>query len=507
MSISINQTKIIAPVQSDTPGAGPRTLTPEAIKEGAGITVTTSASGPLGIIRAAISRVEHADLLELAQQYYERPVLDLKGQPRQQSQTELIVLTVEHFGNWMEEIGMGARVLNGAPHLFGGTHWKPINDREFEVLLGDFALRIGCDPVGFGIFTAREKLVKQFHSIHGGQPAERSAGQTLVNFSNGTLEISDTKETMREFRKADILTYQLPFDYNEKAICPMFDRYLVRVLPDASSRMVLAEFIGWLFLRDLKLEKVLLLFGDGHNGKSVFFDVINALLGEHNVSNYGLSSLSKMENRCALGTALLNFGSEINERCDADLFKKMASGEPLEARRLYSDSYIMRDYARLAFNANLLPRDTEHTTGFFRRFLIIPFGETITDAEKDPELARKIIERELSGVFNWVMVGLRRLRQQRRFSSCAAADQALAIYKQESDSTAGFLEDGGWEPSAEQRVGKGELYRAYQEYCRESGHSSLNKLNFGKRLLTTHKIKESKSGNVRFWQLTQSIDP
>lgn len=482
----------------------PQPVNSDSIKQGAGITVFKAASEPLRIIRTAINRVQRADLLELAEKYYARPVLDPKGQPRQQSQKELIVLVVEHFGIWMNEMQMGARVLNGTPHLFGGTHWKPVTDREFEVLLGDFALRIGCDPVMFGIFTARDSLVKQFHSIHGGQPADRKSGQTLLNFRNGTLEISDTHEVMRGFDKADLLTYQLPFEYDESAVCPMFDRYLLRVLPEQSSRMVLAEFLGWVFLRDLKLEKVLVLFGDGQNGKSVVFDLVNALLGEQNVSNYGLSSLSKMENRCALGSALLNFGSEINERCDADLFKKMASGEPIEARRLYSDPYIMRDYGRLAFNANVLPRDTEHTTGFFRRFLIIPFTETITESEKDPELARKIIEAELSGVFNWIMVGLRRLRQQRKFSPCAAADQALANYKSESDSTAGFLEDAGWVGSDEKRVGKGELYKAYQEFCRDSGHSALNKLNFGKRLLGTHKINESKSGGVRFWNLTQS---
>lgn len=485
----------------------PEAITTGSFEEAAGIKPDASvASEPLRVIRAAIKRVQNLDLLDLSLKYYGRPILDPKGNPRSQSQNELIVLIVEHFGKWMDEIQMGARVMNGTPHLFGGTHWKPVTDREFEVLLGDFALRIGCDPVSFGIFTAREKLVKQFHSIHAGQPAYPKVGQTLLNFRNGTLEISDTKEVMREFEKSDLLTYQLPFDYDEDARCPLFDRYLERVLPEESSRRVLGEFLGWVFLRDLKLEKVLVLYGDGHNGKSVFFDVVNALLGAQNVSNYGLSSLSKMENRCALGSALLNFGSEINERCDADLFKKLASGEPVEARRLYSDPYILRDYARLAFNANVLPRDTEHTVGFFRRFHIIPFSETISEAEKDPELAKKIIETELSGVFNWVMVGLRRLRQQRKFSPCSAADKALATYKQESDSTAGFLEEGYWVPSDEKRVGKGELYKAYQDFCRDSGHAALNKLNFGKRLMGTHKVAEAKSGGVRFWKLTQAVD-
>lgn len=483
----------------------PLPVSTETLKAGTGYSQPILSSEPLKVIRSAIKRVERADLLELALQYFNRSVLDPKGQPRQQSQNELIVLVIQHFRHWMDEIQMGARILNDMPHLFGGTHWKSVTDPEFESMIGDFALRLGCDPVGFGIFTAREKLVKQFHSIHGGQPADVKLGQTLVNFRNGTLEISDDAEVMRGFEKSDLLTYQLPFDYDESAVCPMFDRYLLRVLPEESSRMVLAEFLGWVFLRDLKLEKVLFLFGDGQNGKSVCFDVVNALLGEQNISNYGLSSLSKMENRCALGSALLNFGSEINERCDADLFKKMASGEPIEARRLYSDPYIMRDYARLAFNANQLPRDTEHTTGYFRRFLIIPFSETISESEKDPELARKIIETELSGVFNWVMVGLRRLRQQRKFSPCAAADQALATYKQESDSTAGFLEEGGWVASDDRRVGKGELYGAYRDYCRDGGHAALNKLNFGKRLLGTHKINESKSGGMRFWNLTQIV--
>lgn len=484
----------------------PKAITAAAICEGAGARTTITQENPLRIIHSAINKAEHVDLLALGEKYYRRPVLDLDGQPRKQSQTELIVLITHHFGKWMDERQMGAGVLNGTPHLYGGTHWTHVSDPELEVLLGEFSIRIGCDPVQFGIFTAREKLGKQFRSIHGGQTVGKPTDRTRVNFRNGTLDISNEGEVMRGFDKNDHLTYQLPFDYDDKAACPAFDQYIRRVLPDEASRRVLCEFLGWIFLHDLKLEKVLVLFGDGHNGKSVLFDIVNALLGIHNVSNYGLSSLSKMENRCALGSALLNFGSEINERCDTDLFKKMASGEALEARRLYQDSYIMRNYARLAFNANILPRDTEHTNGFFRRFLIIPFKETITEAEKDPDLARKIIETELSGVFNWVMDGLRRLRRQRKFSPCPVADQALATYKQESDSTAGFLEEGCWIPSHETRVGKGEFYKAYQDYCRDSGHAALNKLNFGKRLLGTHRISESKSGGSRFWNIAQSTD-
>lgn len=299
------------------------------------------------------------------------------------------------------------------------------------------------------------------------------------------------------------LTYQLPFVYDEDAVCPLFDTYLARVLPDPTSQLVLAEFLGWIFLRELKLEKVLVLFGDGHNGKSVFFEIVNALLGEQNITSLGLASLSKIENRSGLANALLNFGSEISDRCDADLFKKLASGEPVEARRLYKDVYIMRNYARLAFNANVLPRNTEQTEGFFRRFLIVPFSETITEKEKDPDLAHKIIDTELPGVFNWVMRGLRRLRVARKFSRCARAEEALTGYRKESDSVAMFLEEEELVPSIDGRLGKNMLYSDYRAYCSIAGCKPLSKVNFGKRLLNGHKITDSKSGGDRFWHLVR----
>lgn len=458
---------------------------------------------PLTVIREAISRVQTTDLLELAERHLGRPVLDENQKPRSQSKSEIIVTLVEHFDNLLDQMGFGARVFNGRPHLYAGVYWKPVQTEDVSDLLGEFAERLGYHVAESRFYAFREKLLAQFKCrLSGAREAERPR-RILINFSNGTLEFDDGIERMREFRKEDFLTYCLPFAYDESATCPIFDRYLSRVLPDQSAQNVLSEFLGWVFLRNLKLEKVLVLLGDGHNGKSVFFDIVNALLGSENVCNCSLSTLAKMEGRWMLGHALLNFGSEISDRCDADLFKKLASGEPIDTRRLYSDPYIMRDYARLAFNANQLPRDVEQTPGFFRRFLIVPFNEMISEAEKDPDLARKIIETELPGVFNWVMRGLRRLRGARKFSDCAAANEALACYRNESDSVALFLDEGGWQRSLMEKISKEALYSEYQTYCQSSGYKCLNKNNFGKRLQGQHLVQDSKSGNCRHWHLVR----
>ena len=79
----------------------------------------------------------------------------------------------------------------------------------------------------------------------------------------------------------------------------------------------------------------------------------------------------------------------------------------------------MREYGKLMFNCNELPKEVENTNAFFRRFLIIPFDSVIPESEQDPELAAKIIRDELSGVFNWMLEGLGRLLQQRTFTRSA----------------------------------------------------------------------------------------
>ena len=56
----------------------------------------------------------------------------------------------------------------------------------------------------------------------------------------------------------------------------------------------------------------------------------------------------------------------------------------------------------------------EQTNGFFRRFLFVMFEVTIPEWKKNPNLAKEIIEDELSGVFNWVLEGLQRILEPGR---------------------------------------------------------------------------------------------
>jgi putative DNA primase/helicase len=193
----------------------------------------------------------------------------------------------------------------------------------------------------------------------------------------------------------------------------------------------------------------------------------------------------------------VNYASEINGKLEADIFKRMVSGEVIPARLPYGNPMQLEQYAKLIFNCNELPKDVEHTNAYFRRFLIIPFNITIPEKEQDKNLHNKIIDKELSGVFNWVLDGLNRLLKNRRFSECEAARVALEQYKTESNSIKLFLDEAGYQSDPAGREQIKDLYWAYKTFCIDDGMRPFNKRNFIKQLKAMDYVVDRGTGGYQ----------
>lgn len=401
--------------------------------------------------------------------------------------SETLVLAVRELLKIVEAAGAGLTAQNGLPFVYNGRYWQETSREDIEAFLTAAAIKMGIDELTAEYFETQEKLYKQFIKTARLQAQRRDRGKILINFPNGTLEITQAgRWRLREHRRADFIKYELPYSYDATATaCPLFTAYLNKVQPDRTAQAVLAEFVGNALAPELKLQKALVLNGPGSNGKSVFCDIITAVLGRENVSSYTMESLTKTDSRsCAqLENKLLNYSSENSIKMNVEAFKTLVCGEPIEVRRLYGESYQIEGYAKLMFNCNLLPRDIEQSEGFFRRFLIIPFTTKIEESEKDPELAAKIIARELPAVFNWVLQGLRRLLQAKAFTPCDTAREALEAYRKESNSVLMFIEEYGLEPgSPADREALKDLYNAYNFYCKSSGYYPMGKSTFNKQM-------------------------
>jgi putative DNA primase/helicase len=396
-------------------------------------------------------------------------------------------------------------------YLYNGAYWNDIDKEAFQKFLGDASEIMGVPKFSAKYYKFKKELYEQFLATAYLDAIPLSADNVLINLKNGTFEINTEGTQLRPYNSKDFITYQLPFEYNSDAQAPIFRSYLDQVLPDKERQNVLAEYIGFVFIKHnsnrLKEEKALILYGTGANGKSVFFEVISALLGDENISNYSLQSLTNENGyfRAKLANKLVNYASEINGKLESSIFKQLVSGEPVEARLPYGEPFKLKQYAKLIFNCNELPKEVEQTNAYFRRFLIIPFDVTIPPEKQDKNLHNKIIEKELSGVFNWVLEGLNRLLEQKGFSNCSAAEEAVADYKKQSDSVKMFVDENDYVISPNEYTLIKELYPYYRQYCAEDGFKPVSKVNFSKRLKNFNIIVDRVAGNKLAAFITKEI--
>src|SRR5690606_21592687 len=104
-----------------------------------------------------------------------------------------------------------------------------------------------------------------------------------------------------------------------------------------------------------------------------------------------------------------------------------------------------------------------------------------------------------SGVFNWVLAGLNRLLQQKKFSDCEAAKKAIEQYKIESNSVQMFVNENDYKGSATDYILIKDLYPKYRNFCMEDGMTPFKKSNFIKQLRALgFVIERNMFGNVCF---------
>ncbi|MCL2745215.1 MAG: phage/plasmid primase, P4 family [Planctomycetaceae bacterium] len=429
----------------------------------------------------------------------------LKEQGKHPSPKEYTVILIQEITKVASIIKADLAAQNGQFYCWSGTHWKRVNEKEFRKFLRNAALRAGVPAITAQHYEFIDGLVKQFHSA-ADFPKLPDTAEPMINLKNGTLIFRQGQPPqLKPFDKNDGLTYCLPYSYESTAECPKFDEFLNRCVPDKILQLILLEYISYVFCWSLNLEKVLILHGTGANGKSVFLNIVKRLIDPAQVSEFTLENITKRPDyRAQLANYLLNVNSEINGGIGADIFKKVASREPLDARHLYGKPITINRYATLLFACNLLPREVENTDGFFRRFLIIPFEVQIPEAEQNPNLAMEIIEDEMSGVLNRVVSALETLLSEGKFRYCEKVRHAVADFRIDTDSVLSFLQEAGYQKSVEGYVQFSDLFQEYRNYCNEDGYRAVSKKVFSTRLRNAGYEMGNAAGNAKVVYVAKS---
>lgn len=354
--------------------------------------------------------------------------------------------------------------------------------------------------------AATSSFIRKLTGLLAIQQAQTDIGFTPnLNFlcmQNGTLNLA-TYELEAHSPEHHLRT-RLDVPWDSSAECPKFFAYLDGVFqPDADKAEKIAfvqQWLGYLLTPDTSLQKMLWLVGAGANGKSVLLSVVNALVGEANISHAMLDTFHLAHVRAELDGKLVNIAGEMaaDSMINDGYVKAIVAGDTIEASRKYKPSVSFRPFARLMAATNNLPRTNDLTHGFFRRTVILSFNRRFTAEEQNPSLVSELLE-ELPGILAWAVEGLRTLRQQGRFTIPASSDAALEQYRVEANPVQLFANEC-LVSSPSGRAQSRDLLAVHREWCRQYGFNCRNVSTFG-RALGELGFEQGRSNGTRYWRV------
>ena len=118
----------------------------------------------------------------------------------------------------------------------------------------------------------------------------------------------------------------------------------------------------------------------------------------------------------------------------------------MTVQRKYQDPFILKNYAKMIFSCNQLPRILDKSQGMYSRLMLIPFTATFTadDEDFDPFIEDKVTTDEaLSYLLNIGLRGLRRLLHNNRFTEPKVVKDALEEYKTSNSTVLTWIEEEG----------------------------------------------------------------
>lgn len=304
-----------------------------------------------------------------------------------------------------------------------------------------------------------------------------------IAFKNGIYNIAT--DTFDDFSPDNIIVNKINWNYNPVAYSEICDKTLDKLAcNDKQIRMLLEEVIGYTFYRRNELRKAFILIGDKANGKSTYLDMIKTMLGDDNTSALDLNELGDRFKTAELFGKLANIGDDIGDEFipNPAIFKKLTSGDRLNAERKGQDPFDFNSYAKLLFSANNIPRIKDKSGAVIDRLIIIPFNATFSpeDVDYDPYIKYKLRTNEaLEYLVKIGINGLKRVLQNRKFTICEKVQKQIEEYEEHNNPILLFFK----EIEEDQIINEPtkNVYQKYQEFCIINSFQPMSNIEFSKQ--------------------------
>ncbi len=310
----------------------------------------------------------------------------------------------------------------------------------------------------------------------------------LLNCANGTLDLRTG--VLRPHNRADRITRVVNCDFDADAESETFKGFLETIQPDPSIRAFLQRSIGYSLLGAVRERSFWILYGTGNNGKSIFVNLFNNLLGDYASATTTASVMAGKQNAIPNDIARLKGKrfviipeTEENERLNSALVKALSAGDTVTARFLFGEYFDFPFTGKLWIATNHKPTITDHSKGMWDRMKLVPFTQDIPKDKivKADDLMASLMA-DASAILNWAVLGCRDYFDLDGLDVPEVIQTEIDHYRKEQDSIAQFIEEmcetyeqaqaadpEAYLTPAMFTVKNGDLYKAYKSFCEANG--------------------------------------
>lgn len=325
----------------------------------------------------------------------------------------------------------------------------------------------------------------------------------LLGVRNGVI---DLRTGRHYFNQPEMrITRYCNAGFAEDATCPQWLRFLDQIFINDTATIECVQRLLGCTLLGLATEEILIIcYGHGSNGKSVFSNVVHKIMGGYAITAPPSLLTARRQDDTGPRNDLAALAGaryvSINEmqagdRLDEQVVKMLAGREPISARFLHQEFFEFTPSFTPWLRTNHKPIITGLDDGIWRRLVLLPFSRKFADHEKDPALEQKLLD-EQDAILMWMVEGAK-LYLQDGIKLSPRMRSELGTYRSESDLLGEFLSDQT-RPDPTGKANQGTLYKSYREWCEECGVRPLSKKTFTQRL-AERGYPEGKSGKNRFY--------
>lgn len=334
----------------------------------------------------------------------------------------------------------------------------------------------------------------------------------LLGVANGVVDLRDGKYLTNQ--PSLKITRYCNARFAVDASCTRWISFLDEIFAqDAATIASVQRLLGCTLLGLSSEEKLIICYGFGSNGKSVFNNIVHRIMGGYSTTAPPSMLTTRRQGDAAPRNDLAALAGaryvSINElqagdRLDEQVVKMIAGREPISARFLHQEFFEFTPKFTPWLRTNHKPIIYGVEEGIWRRIVLLKFGVQFPEDKKDSMLEDKLFA-ERDGILMWMVEGARLFLKD---GICMSPNMRndIAAYRSDSDLLGEFLSETTWASNTvTDKIEQKLFYTSYKMWSLNSGLKYMSKKSFTQRLVERGYI-ETKSGGGRFYAGLKWID-